>query len=192
MMSGPCLQRVPAVFLDRDGTINVEKEYLFRTEDFEFIDGAPAAIGRLNAAGLKVIVVSNQSGVARGYYDLADVNRLHDHIDRVLTKTGARIDAYYVCPHHPDHDRADCDCRKPETGLLRRAAEEHCLDLRHSWMVGDKLVDIQAGMSAGCHPILVETGHGGKFVRVAESLQVPVAKSLVEAIEMLLNPGEKS
>ena len=117
-----------AVFLDRDGTINVEKEYLHRPEDLELIEGAAKAIAQLNRAGFLVIVVTNQSGVARGYFSVEDVNRLHQAMQQKLADQGARIDAFYLCPHHPDNGldafRIDCDCRKGKPGMLVQAAAE--------------------------------------------------------------------
>jgi D-glycero-D-manno-heptose 1,7-bisphosphate phosphatase len=155
---------VPAVFLDRDGTLNVEKEYLFRPADFEFISGAPEAIRRLNRAGYLVLVVTNQSGVARGYFGLEEVERLHRHIAALLVEHGARIDGFYVCPHHPTAGqgvwRRSCACRKGEPGLLLQAAVEHGIDLARSFMIGDKEADIEAGERAGCTPLLVLTGYG--------------------------------
>ena len=136
----------PAVFLDRDGTINVERDYLHRIEDFAFIPGAPEAIARLNRAGFLAIVVTNQSGVARGYYPREAVCRLHEHIRHLLGRYHAAIDGFYVCPHHPtegaDAYRIDCDCRKGAPGMLLQAARDHGVDLRRSFMVGDKLIDL--------------------------------------------------
>ncbi len=152
-----------AVFLDRDGTINVEKDYLYRPDEFAFIPGAVEAIRLLNRAGYLVVVVTNQSGVARGYYDEAAVKRLHEHIEQLLGVAGAHVDAWYHCPHHPDgrepYNR-DCDCRKPLPGMLHQAAVDLAIDLAASWMVGDKAIDIEAGQAAGCRPILVLTGYG--------------------------------
>lgn len=153
-----------AVFLDRDGTINVEKEYLHRIEDFEFIPGAPQAIALLKQAGFLVFVTTNQSGVARGYFDLRDVDLLHQHIQRELREYSATIDGFYLCPHHPSEGvgiyRRECSCRKGAPGMLLRAAQEHALDLNASYMVGDKSSDIEAGEAAGCKCILVLTGYG--------------------------------
>lgn len=153
-----------AVFLDRDGTINVEKEYLHLAGDFEFIPGAPEAIRLLHDAGFAVIVVTNQSGVARGYYDEAAVCSLHRHMDDELARFGARVDAYYFCPHHPEHGigeyRKVCGCRKPLPGMLLQAAAELGLDLSGSFVIGDKLADVEAGLKAGCRPLLVQTGYG--------------------------------
>lgn len=150
-----------AVFLDRDGTINVEKNYVHRLDQWEWIAGAPEAIGQINRLGLAAIVVTNQSGIARGYYTPAEVIALHEAVDAMLAAHGARIDGYYFCPHHPQYgDQIRCDCRKPAPGMLQQAAEQHAIDLRASWLVGDHLTDIEAAQHAGVTPILVRTGHG--------------------------------
>lgn len=175
-----------AVFLDRDGTLNVEKDYLFRPEEFEFILGAPQAVRRLKAAGFLVVVVTNQSGVARGFYGEAEVERLHRHVQQLLVPFDTSIDAFYFCPHHPvdgiGRYRVDCDCRKGRPGMLLQAAREHRIDLSRSYMIGDKPADIEAGTAAGCTPILVRTGYGAK-VKVECSLQ---ADDLPEAVELIL------
>ena len=154
----------PAVFLDRDGTINVEKDYLYKVEDFEFIPGVPEAIKSLKDAGFLVIVVSNQSGIGRGYFDEQAVEVLHRHIQEELAGYGTSIDAFYFCPHHPEKGVGDykttCDCRKGEPGMLLQAADEYNIDLENSYMVGDKLADIEAGRRAGCEQVLVLTGYG--------------------------------
>lgn len=158
----------PAVFLDRDGTINVEKSYLYRAEEFEFIPGAPEAIRLLKEAGFLVVVVTNQSGIARGYYDEAAVHRLHRFVDGELARVGAAIDAYYLCPHHPQHGSGECACRKPLPGMLLAAAGDLGIDLTRSFIVGDKLADVEAGLRAGCRPLLVKTGYGA-----VEAAQLP-------------------
>lgn len=178
----------PAVFLDRDGTINVEKDYLYRVDEFEFTPGAVEAIRLLNQAGYLVVVVTNQSGVGRGYYTEADVEVLHSHIDRVLVSQGAWVDAWYYCPHHehakPPYNQA-CDCRKPLPGMLLQAAADHAIDLTRSWMVGDKPVDIEAGKAAGCRPVLVMTGYGAE---TADSLpsEVPCYPDLLTAAQFIV------
>lgn len=152
-----------AAFLDRDGTINTEKEYLYRIDEFEFIPGAPEAVRLLNEAGFLVVVVSNQSGVGRGYYTEDDVETLHRHIATELAGAGARVDAWFYCPHHPSGRGSyalACRCRKPLPGMLIEAAARYDIDLASSVMIGDKLVDVEAGMAAGCRPMLVRTGYG--------------------------------
>lgn len=154
-----------AVFLDRDGTINVEKEYLYRIADFEFVPGAVDAVRMLNESGYFVVVVTNQSGVARGYYTEEDVENLHRHIGKELEKSGARIDAWLYCPHHPDGRGSyslPCNCRKPLPGMLKEAARRYDINLEASIMIGDKLADISAGQAAGCRTILVRTGYGSE------------------------------
>jgi D-glycero-D-manno-heptose 1,7-bisphosphate phosphatase len=179
-----------AVFLDRDGTINVEKEYLHRIEDFEFLPGAPQAIRRLNEAGLLVLVVTNQSGIGRGYYSAEEVETLHGHLQSQLNALGARIDGFYLCPHHPTEGVGDyrvaCDCRKGEPGLLLRAAEDFGIDLASSWMVGDKAADIEAGVRAGCRPILVLTGYGRRERPVLAGGGVAVCEDLMAATDLIL------
>lgn len=152
-----------AVFLDRDGTLNVEKEYLYRVEEFEFVPGAPEAIRQLNRAGLLVVVVTNQSGVARGYYTEEDVHTLHSHIAQELEHSGARVDAWLYCPHHPSGRGSyglPCTCRKPLPGMLLEAARRMDIDLEASVMIGDKRADVEAALAAGCRPILVRSGYG--------------------------------
>jgi D-glycero-D-manno-heptose 1,7-bisphosphate phosphatase len=158
------MARHPAVFLDRDGTINEEKDYLFRPEDFSFIPGAPEAIRLLKEAGFLVIVVTNQSGIGRGYYDEEAVRRLHCHMDRVLSRFGTSVDGYYFCPHHPRHGIGDylkaCSCRKPMPGMLLKAVRDFSIDITSSFIIGDKRADVEAGFAAGCRPLLVRTGYG--------------------------------
>jgi len=166
----------PAVFLDRDGTINLEKGYLFRIEDFEFVPGAPEAIRLLNEAGFLVVVVTNQSGVARGYYGEAEVAALHRQIEDRLAGFGARVDAWFYCPHHPagTGDYAvSCSCRKPLPGMLLEAASRLDIDLSNSVMIGDKLADLEAAIAAGCRPILVRSGYGAEEeMRLTAGIQV--------------------
>lgn len=179
-----------AVFLDRDGTINVEKDYLVRSEEFEFIPGVPEAIARLKKAGFLVIVVTNQSGVARGYFGVDAVQRLHVHLQQQLAAFGTSIDGFYFCPHHPEHGkgeyRIDCDCRKGNPGMLLQAAADYAIDLANSYMVGDKLADVEAGKRAGCQPILVLTGYGPDEVGKLADEKVPVVADLPAAVDCIL------
>ncbi len=156
----------PAVFFDRDGTLNVEKAYLFRTEDWEWLPYAKETLAALKQAGYARICVSNQSGIGRGYYTQKDVENLHAFVQEELGEN--RLEGFYVCPHAPHTSHAsqdasfaqECQCRKPSPYLLEKAAHEHHLDLARSWMVGDKASDVGAGLAAGCRSILVETGYG--------------------------------
>lgn len=153
-----------AVFLDRDGTLIEEVNYLARPDQVKLIPGAAEAVRRLNEMGVLVVVVTNQAGVARGYFPESRVAEVHAHLSALLARHGARIDAYYHCPHHPTAGigryRVDCDCRKPKPGLLLTAAHDLGIDLSRSWMIGDKPCDAEAGRAAGCRTVLVRTGHG--------------------------------
>jgi len=153
MTSTPSPPARPIAFLDRDGVLNFDHGYVHRPDQLEWIDGAPAAVRLLNEAGFTVIVVTNQSGVARGIYDEATVHRFHDHMQGVLAQSGARIDAFYYCPHHPDGPVAQyamrCDCRKPGTGMLEQAAKAWPVDRAKSFLIGDKDIDMQAASAFG-------------------------------------------
>ncbi len=178
-----------AVFLDRDGTINVEKGYVHKIEDFEFIPGAQLAIKMFKNAGFLVIVVSNQSGVARGYYSIDAVRRLHEHMDRELARHGTAVDAYYICPHHPqgivEEYTKTCDCRKPAPGMIIKAGQEFSLDLSTSFLVGDKESDIEAALNAGCRPVLVGTIYGSS-VPSSVPPDVPRFASLLDAATAIM------
>lgn len=152
------------VFLDRDGTINEEVEYLHRLKDLVILPGVPEALRRLREQGFKLVVVTNQAGVARGYYGEEDVKALHEYLNHLLSKEGAQIDRFYYCPHHPVHGigkyRMECHCRKPETGMLEMAETSFQIDKSHSYMIGDKLLDTEAGKRYGVNTVLVGTGYG--------------------------------
>lgn len=157
-------KKAKSVFLDRDGVINEERGYVHTPDQFALIPGVVDAIRRLRSSGFKVVVVTNQSGVARGFFSIAAVDLLHRHLQSILTAEGEQVDGIYYCPHHSEGTitgyAVDCDCRKPMPGLLLRAANELCLDLSASYLIGDKLSDIQAGRRAGVKKtFLVRTGH---------------------------------
>ena len=152
-----------AVFLDRDGVINVDHGYTHRIEDFEFVPGSAQALASLQRAGWRLVVVTNQSGIARGLYTNDDYERFTAHMRARLQIEGVRLDAVLHCPHLPDAAvaayRQLCDCRKPAPGMLLRAARELNLDLPASTMVGDRLSDVQAGRAAGVgRCLLVRSG----------------------------------
>jgi D-glycero-D-manno-heptose 1,7-bisphosphate phosphatase len=177
-----------AVFLDRDGTLNVDKAYLHAASDWQWIPGAIEAIRLLNDAGLLVIVTTNQSGIARGYYDAAAVQLLHTDVDAWLSVQGAHIDGYYFCPHHPDYSPIACDCRKPAPGMLLAAARAFDIDLTHSFVVGDSASDVEAGLAAGAQPILVATGDGTQE-RVKVGIDVPFVADVLAAVHWILGTG---
>lgn len=149
----------PAVFCDRDGTLNVDRDYLYRAEAWQWLPGVPEGLATLAAAGFALVVVTNQSGIARGLYTEADMQRLHAFVQAQAAGFGARFAGFYHCPHLPAITGA-CDCRKPKPGLLLRAAEELGLDMSRSWAVGDSARDVQAAQAAGCRALLVGTGNG--------------------------------
>jgi D-glycero-D-manno-heptose 1,7-bisphosphate phosphatase len=138
----------PAVFLDRDGTIVRDNHYMGRPEQLELLPGAAGAIARLNRAGWPVIVVTNQSGIARGYFTTADYDRVRAKLDELLAAHSARVDASYMCPHHPEIS-GPCECRKPGTLLYRQASKEHGLDPAASWYIGDRLRDVLPAAELG-------------------------------------------
>ncbi len=160
------------VFLDRDGTINEEVHYLHRPEDLHILPGAAEGIRLLKEAGFKTVVVTNQAGVARGYYTCEDVEALHRYLNQELEKTGGHIDAFYYCPHHPVHGigiyKKACRCRKPGIGMYEMAERDFAVDKAHSYMIGDKRLDIEAGHNYGVESILVGTGYGSELKSEAE------------------------
>ncbi|KKM13011.1 hypothetical protein SY88_00095 [Clostridiales bacterium PH28_bin88] len=171
-----------AVFLDRDGTINVDHGYTYKLEDLELLSGAVEGIRLLNQAGFLVIVVTNQSGVARGYYTEKDVWAFHQALADILRREEVHIDAFYYCPHHPDGFppfNVVCDCRKPSPGMILKACRDWNIDPAGSWMVGDKITDIEAGMNAGCRSLLLSREKdgfpGGEVPGVEVCMDLPAA-----------------
>lgn len=144
-----------AVFLDRDGTIARDVPYCRRPEDFEILPGVPEAIRLLNQNGFRIVVITNQSGIARGYFDEQTLAQIHNKMEGELAQDGAQVDAIYYCPHHPDDG---CRCRKPKTALFLKAAKELGIDFGLSYVVGDMQIDIDAGKALGCKTVLVTTG----------------------------------
>jgi len=147
-----------AVFLDRDGTIARDVHYCRRPEDFEILPAVPEAIRLLNEHDFEVIVITNQSGIARGYFNEETLARIHQKMKDELAEQGAHVDAVYYCHHHPDEG---CECRKPKTALFHKAAKEHDIDLPSSYVVGDMQMDIDAGKALKCKTVLVTTGPKG-------------------------------
>ena len=137
------------IFLDRDGTLNEEVHYLHRKEDLKLLPGVPQAIRMLREKGYKIVVVTNQAGIARGYYQESDVEELHAFMNEMLRQQGAWIDAFFYCPHHPEHGigkyKKLCHCRKPDIGMFEMAEQYFPVDKAHSWMIGDKRIEVEAG-----------------------------------------------
>ncbi|MFW9782813.1 MAG: D-glycero-beta-D-manno-heptose 1,7-bisphosphate 7-phosphatase [Candidatus Heimdallarchaeota archaeon] len=151
----------PAIFLDRDGVINKEVNYLSSADHLEFIPGSIKALKMLKKMGYLLIVITNQAGVARGYFTEEDLQIIHQKMNKSLRKKGVILDDIFYCPHHPDFTGI-CDCRKPKPGLIRKAQNKHNIDLANSYMVGDTLNDIKTGIAANCKTVLVLTGYGSE------------------------------
>ena len=151
------------IFLDRDGTINVEKHYLHKIEDFEYENGVLEALEGLQKLGYKFIIVTNQAGIAKGYYTERDYLILEEFIEKDLLKKGIIIQKTYHCPHHPQGKipyNVNCECRKPKTGMFIKAIEEFNIDIENSYMVGDRFTDLKPADELGIYPVLIKTGYG--------------------------------
>ena len=181
-----------AVFLDRDGTLIEEVGYLDRPERVELYPWATDAIRALNRAGLRIVMVTNQSGIARGFFTEATLQRVHDRIAELLARGGAHIDAYYYCPHHPDGKVAAlaraCDCRKPGRALVDRAIAAFGIDPTRSFAVGDRWFDVALARAVGAKGVLVRTGYGAQEEQRPTGGVVPhvVVDNLVEAGSWIL------
>ncbi len=183
-----------AVFLDRDGTINEQMGYINHSSRFILLPGVAEAIARLNDQGIPVVVVTNQSGLARGYFPAELLDEVHDKMKQQLAQKGAHIDGLYICPHHPEAKeeqyRQTCNCRKPKTGLLEQAATELNIDLTRSFMVGDRWSDLKCGVRVGATSILVLTGYGRgdlQYIGPQQEIQpAMMAEDLGEAVTWIL------
>lgn len=177
----------PAAFLDRDGTIIEDPGYLDDPDEVQLIPDAASAIRRLNEAGWLVIVVTNQSGIARGYYTESDYQAVRARVDELLSRQGARIDAHYHCPHHPSVSA--CDCRKPGVKHYLDAIGTYGIDPSRSWCVGDKLGDLLPGTRIGAHGLLVLTGEGEGYRIEAEMAGFEAVRDLAGAVSRMLGAG---
>jgi D-glycero-D-manno-heptose 1,7-bisphosphate phosphatase len=167
-------QKVKAAFIDRDGVINEERGYVYRVQDFNLLPGVVDGLSMLQDAGYILIIITNQSGIARGYYSMDDLDVLHNHLIKLLKERGVVIYAIYFCPHHPLGNikglNINCDCRKPSPGMILKAANEFNINLNESILIGDKITDIQAGIRAGVgRNIIVESGHKIDFATRLEA-----------------------
>lgn len=195
------MKKNTAVFLDRDGTINEEVGYLDSLDKFKVIPGAYEAIRLINESGMKVVVISNQAGVARGFFTEDFVKITHEHLENALRQKGAYIDNFYYCPHHPTEGiesyRKDCNCRKPASGMLLRAAQDLNIDLTRSYLVGDRFNDMEAGKKIGVRGVLVKTGFGqgllqddGPDKATPENKPDFIAEDILEAVRWILKDRE--
>jgi D-glycero-D-manno-heptose 1,7-bisphosphate phosphatase len=176
--------RRPAAFLDRDGTIVDDPGFLDDPEAVQLLPDAASAIRRLNEAGWAVIVVTNQSGIARGYFTEDDYQAVRRRVDELLARQGARVDAHYHCPHHPSV--APCECRKPGLKHYRDAVGTFGIDPERSWCVGDRLTDLLPARALGGHALLVQTGEGRASEAEARAAGFPVVKDLAAAVTRML------
>lgn len=179
-------QRPTVVFMDRDGTIIRDVSYLSRAEDVELLPGAAHAIERLNRDRVPVVVVTNQSGIARGQFTVGDYRRAAVRTEELLAESSAHIDATYYCPHHPDFT-GPCDCRKPGAGMFERAVAEHALDMTAPAYVGDRWRDLEPSRKLGGAAILIRgTSTPHEDLERAASEGVPIVASLAGAVDLLL------
>lgn len=183
-----------AVFLDRDGTINAEKGYLYKIEDFEFLPGAIAGLKKLKDAGYQLIIITNQSGIARGYYTEAAYQKLNGWMLKELGKAGIFIDGIYFCPHHPkaviEKYRMDCPCRKPKLGMFEKAIREHDIDVAKSYAVGDKIRDCAICEVTDCKGFLIADQEEKSVidrVKRGEVRNVMYAANLAECADRILS-----
>jgi len=170
----------PAIFLDRDGTLIEEVNFLSRVEDLRIFPFTKTALQQLSDAGFLLFVVTNQSGIGRGLFTTDDMKRIHEELQ---AEFGSLISGFYFCPHLPD---AGCECRKPKTALIERAAEEHAIDIASSWFVGDKDLDIQTGLNAGMRTCLVSTGYGSTHKELLNVDPTLIVDDIAEAAQEII------
>ena len=177
-----------AIFLDRDGTINVEKDYIYKSEDLVFEEGSIEALKTFKNLGYILIVVSNQSGIARGYFTEADLNIFNNNMNEILKKNGVEITEFYCCPHHPDgigKYKKVCECRKPNNKMIEDAIEKYNIDRAKSYMIGDKISDIGAGLKSNLKTVLVKTGYGLKDMEKIDKNETLICENLKDFSEIL-------
>ena len=177
-----------AIFLDRDGTINVEKDYIYKSEDLVFEEGSIEALKTFKNLGYILIVVSNQSGIARGYFTEEDLNIFNNNMNEILKKNGVEITEFYCCPHHPDgigEYKKVCECRKPNNKMIEDAIKKYNIDREKSYMIGDKTSDIGAGLKSNLKTVLVKTGYGLKDMEKIDKNETLICENLKDFSEIL-------
>jgi len=182
---------VPTIFLDKDGTLLEDVPYNVDPQQMRWAPGAAECLRRLHARGYRLVVISNQSGVARGFFGEDALQAVRKRLESMFSEVGTPLAGFYYCPHHPEGKVAAyataCRCRKPAPGMLLHAAEELGLDLEQSWMIGDILDDVEAGRQAGCRTILVDNGHETLWEITPQRIPDRLARDLVDAAEMVLS-----
>jgi len=178
-----------AIFLDRDGVINEDLDYVYKVEDLKFIPRAVDGLKLLNELKYKLIIVTGQSGIGRGYYSEESMDKFHEHMLQILRKEGIVINAIYFCPHHAEKGigkyKIECECRKPKTGMIDNAKKDFDIELKESYIIGDKTDDIVMGKNAGCKTILVLTGKAGNDKNYDVKPDF-IAKDLYHAAKLIL------
>lgn len=185
-----------ACFLDRDGVLIKEVNYLSKPEQISFYSDTFSALRLLQKNGYKIFIITNQSGIARGYFPESTVKLIHNEINKQLQEHGLTINGYYYCPHYPESNvkkySKDCNCRKPKPGLILKAAKEHSIDLTKSFFIGDKPSDLYAAKNAGCFSILVETGYGKEHKQLAINEGFIVKSNIKKAVEFFIDKIAKT
>lgn len=176
---------MPFIILDRDGVVNYDShEYIKSPDEWIAIPGSLDAIAQLNRHGFQVLIATNQSGVARGYYDLAVLDCIHEKFMQELAAVGGHIEEIFYCPHHPDEK---CPCRKPQPGLLHKIQEKYALNFADTFFIGDSITDVQVALAVGCQPILVRTGKGEKtLANHPEVADIPHFANLAQAVDYVI------
>ena len=177
-----------AIFLDRDGTINVEKDYIYKSEDLVFEEGTIEALKTFKNLEYILIVVSNQSGIARGYFTEEDLNIFNNNMNEILKKNGVENTEFYCCPHHPNgiaEYKKVCECRKPNNKMIEDAIKKYNIDREKSYMVGDKISDIEAGFKSNLKTVLVKTGYGLKDMEKIDKNETLICENLKDFSEIL-------
>lgn len=179
------MNNLPLIILDRDGVINYDSsEYIKNPDEWHAIPGSLEAIAQLNRAGYRVVIVTNQSGIARGYYDIDTLDQIHERLAEELASVGGYIEDIFFCPHHP---MDGCHCRKPQPGLFQQIEKKYAIDLTNIFYIGDSLTDMQVAIKTGCKPILVLTGNGKKTLSENPDLSfIDHFPNLSAAVEFIL------
>lgn len=172
-----------AVFLDRDGTICEDANYLSRPEDLKIFPFAAQAVRVLNENDFLVVLITNQSGVARGFFDENVLREIHEKLVSELAEKGAKLDAIYFCPHNSEND---CSCRKPKIGMIEQAMKDFEIDLQNSWMIGDKAIDVETGFNAKTKTVLVLTGYGQKEAEKLKNKPDITSENILKAVENIV------
>ena len=175
-----------AVFIDRDGTINVNVGYIDHPDDFQMYPGVIEGIKLLKKNGYKIIIVTNQSGIGRGYFVKKNLDDIHHKMNHELSENGTTVDAIYYCPHHPDDQ---CNCRKPKTGLLEQAVKDLNIDIKESFIIGDRMLDMEAGDKIGCNTVLVPENKEKVSLEMKKSLVKPdcICDDFLSGVQWILN-----